>query len=366
MKKFDIVVVGSGVAGASTAYFLKKKYGVNNLIVLEKEKTPFSHASGLNAGIVRLLVETKPIAELAKKSLQFFENPPTEFTQPFFSQNGGILTQKDTNDERLDLYLRIARQLGIIYDEVKRKEVLDKIPFLEDAPFIRAVFGKKDGVLDGHTLLSQFLNGIEVLTSCEASKFVIEGNKIKSIHLPDGEICFDLLVMATGAYSEEVARILGLKHIYLDTRRRHLLVSTKIEGIDKNMPYYWAFNPQFYFRYESGGLLFSPCDEIAVNPNSLQPTAESLTWLYERLKIGAPRLTEIKIKKYWAEIRTFSYDNNFIIGFDPILHNLFWVTALQGHGMTCSAGIGETASDLICQQKPEVDFKPHLPSRFIA
>lgn len=363
--RYDIVIVGSGVAGASTAYFLKNKYSVDNLVVVEKEETPYSHASGLNAGIVRQLVETMPIVELAKKSVDFFKNPPQDFCKEnFYFKNGGILTEKDETDNRISTFMKFTSKLGIPYEEIERREVLNKIPFLDEAPFVRAVYGRDDGVLDINNLLSSYLKGVEIRTSSEVKNFKVEEGKIKKL-IFDGkeETECDVVVMATGAYSEGIARKLGLNHIYLDPRRRHLLISTEIEGLKNDFPYYWSMNPQFYFRYESGGLLFSPCDEIVMPPEELKASGESLSWLYERLKIGAPKLTSIQIKRFWAELRTFSFDNNFLIGFDPLIKNLFWVTALQGHGMTCSSAVGETSADLICGYKPDIDSTPHLPAR---
>ncbi|MCX7829498.1 MAG: FAD-binding oxidoreductase, partial [Acidobacteria bacterium] len=102
----------------------------------------------------------------------------------------------------------------------------------------------------------------------------------------------------------------------------------------------------------------------AVNPEKLEQTGKCEIWLKERLRIAAPKIAEIKYRKFWAELRTFTFDNNFLIGFDPLITNLFWATALQGYGITCSAGVGETVSDLICGKKTEIDLTPHSPARF--
>ena len=80
--------------------------------------------------------------------------------------------------------------------------------------------------------------------------------------------------------------------------------------------------------------------------------------------MGAPKLVDIPVKRYWAELRTFAFDNNFLIGFDNKMKNLFWVTALQGHGMTCSSAVGEMAAALISGGIPPMDHRPHSPARF--
>lgn len=365
MRKYDIAIVGSGAAGAATAYFLQSKQKVNSLCVIEKEKTPHSGASGKSAGIISQLVETEATAQLAKKSVEFFNNPPKDFcSENFFRRVGGILTTKLHNDNRLLSLSSLVKKSGIIYEEIDRNEVLKAIPLLEGAPFTKAVFCKDDGIVDSNLLLSSFLKKIEVLTSKNVEKINTGTKKIKSIEAENEEIEAEIFVFAAGASSEKIAKMAGLSHIVLEARRRHLLISEEIENLKENMPYYWSLDPQLYFRSESKGLLLSPCDITAVEPEKLQPTAKCQNWLKERLQIAAPKMANLRYQNFWAELRTFTFDNNFLIGFDPYLKNLFWVSALQGYGITCSAGVGESASDMICGKKPDIDLSPHSPSRF--
>jgi len=365
MRKFDIAIIGSGAAGAATAYFLRNRQKVDSIVVLEKEETLHSGASGKSAGIISQLVETEAIAQIAKKSVEFFKNPPKDFCDEcFFRKVGGILSTKLPNDNRLFNLSSIVKKSGIVYEEIDRGEVLNAIPLLEGAPFTRALYCKEDGVVDANLLLSSFLKDIEVLTSKEVEKIDLNAKKIKSITANNEEIEAEIFVFAAGAYSEKIAKMAGLSHIVLEARRRHLLVSEDIENINENMPYYWSLDPQIYFRCESKGLLMSPCDITATSPEKLQTTPKCQNWLKERLKLAAPKIADIKYKNFWAELRTFTFDSNFLIGFDPYVSNLFWVTALQGYGITCSAGVGESASALIAGDKPDIDLAPHSPSRF--
>jgi len=365
MNKHDVVIIGAGVAGAATAYFLKEKYGARNVILLEKEASPASGASGQNAGILRQVVETIPIAGLARKTMEFLSSPPEGFCDtPVLNKLGGFLTTRDRTDRRLMELQQISVSAGVKVYPVDRMEVLKTIPILDEAKFVSALFSPNDGVIDIHGLVQSFLRGVEVKTSSPVTAFKSSGGRVSSVTAGGEEYAADVFVIAAGAFSERLGRLAGSNAPPMEPRRRHLVYSSPVEGVSPDWPYYWSMDPQLYFRYESSGLLFSPCDETSMRPEELAPTAEALSWLFERLRIGAPKLVDIPVKRFWAELRTFTFDNNFLIGFDNSVKNIFWVTALQGHGMTCSSAIGEMAAALITGAICPLDHRPHSPSRF--
>ncbi|HNQ78914.1 MAG TPA: FAD-binding oxidoreductase [Acidobacteriota bacterium] len=365
MKKYDVVVIGAGIAGAATAYFLKKNYGAHDILVLEKGPAPASGASGQNAGILRQVVETIPIAGLARRTMEFLSSPPDRFCEtPVLDQKGGFLTVRDGRDRRLDDFLRISMSAGVRVYPVDRMEVLKSIPILDEARFVSALYSPTDGVIDINGLVRSFLRGIEVRISSEVTGFRCSDGKIEAVCAGGEEFAAGLFVIAAGAFSEGLGRLAGSDPPALEPRRRHLVFSSPVEGASPDWPYYWSMDPQLYFRYESSGLLLSPCDETCMKPESLAPSSEALSWLFDRIRMGAPKLVDIPVKRYWAELRTFAFDNNFLIGFDNKMKNLFWVTALQGHGMTCSSAVGEMAAALISGGIPPMDHRPHSPARF--
>ena len=67
MVKTDVLIIGGGVAGLSTAYFLGKS-GQKKVIVLEQEKKLGGHASGRNAGMLRQALPDPILAAIARDS----------------------------------------------------------------------------------------------------------------------------------------------------------------------------------------------------------------------------------------------------------------------------------------------------------
>ena len=91
---------------------------------------------------------------------------------------------------------------------------------------------------------------------------------------------------------------------------------------------------------------------------------EASAWLSRRLSAAFPRLANLPIARTWAELRTFSEDEIFVVGRDTQLSNFLWVAGLGGHGMTTSAAVGELAAALLLGQAPPVEPEPYDPARF--
>jgi glycine/D-amino acid oxidase-like deaminating enzyme len=79
------------------------------------------------------------------------------------------------------------------------------------------------------------------------------------------------------------------------------------------------------------------CDTVRVSPEQGETTdpaqveriaAKAAQWL--------PLLSEARVARAWAGMRTFAPDDRFVIGADPRLRGLYWAAGLGGHGITCA------------------------------
>ena len=68
----------------------------------------------------------------------------------------------------------------------------------------------------------------------------------------------------------------------------------------------------------------------------------------------------------WSGMRTFTSDDDFLIGPDPDVEGLYWAAALGGHGVTCSKGVGRLAAAHLLGDEPTDDTASALdPRRFL-
>ena len=82
-----VVIVGAGIAGAATAYFLAQRG--QRVIVLDRERTPGVHSTGRNAAILRTAIPEPELHALAADSRRFYAAPPPGFSEvPLFESVG--------------------------------------------------------------------------------------------------------------------------------------------------------------------------------------------------------------------------------------------------------------------------------------
>jgi glycine/D-amino acid oxidase-like deaminating enzyme len=218
--------------------------------------------------------------------------------------------------------------------------------------------------VDIHALLSAYLSPVETLTDVTVTGFRVDRGRVVSVITNRGEFEADWVVNAAGAWAAQVASLAGAQQINLAPRRRHLLHTGPLDWVEPQGPYVWSLYPAVYFRPESRGLLLCPCDEMPWEPCAPPSDDDAPAWLLKRLSATFPHLANLPIARTWAELRTFSEDEIFVIGRDGQLSNFLWVAGLGGHGMTTSAAVGEMAAALLLGQTTPLDPAPYDPRRF--
>jgi len=359
---WDALVIGAGFAGASAAWWLRRR-GLSRILVLEREAAPGMRASGQNAGIARLPVSDPATARLTGRGGAMLREPPPGFAEgPLLDPTGGILLAGTAGG--LESLRDASEAAGIPLTPLDRSEVLSRLPFLEDSPFRTALLCPQDGLVDIHAYLGAFLRGIRVEARTRVEAFEVRGGRIRRVETDRGTFEAERVILAAGAHSLELGRLAGGVAFPFVPKRRHLVYTGPLGWVPRGIPYVWYQSPEAYFKPEGRGLLLSPCDESDAPPMPPPVHPDAAVWLFDRIRKVFPGLLGVPVARIWAELRCFVPDRRFVIGRDPKVENLTWVTALGGHGMTASAAVGELASALAVGEPPPVDPEPYAPGRF--
>lgn len=336
-EKVDILVVGGGIAGLSTAMHLARRGG-RSILLLDREDHPGFHASGHNAAIARQLTgRAEHTALTVEGRLALAEAKLLDFT-------GGLLLALD--GAALDPLEAEAESLGLPVE----RGAGAVLPGLRAAAHLRI---PSDGVIDVHGMLGHCARearaaGAVLRYGCgvEAVEASEDGFTVAT---PAGTFQAGVLVNAAGAWASELGRRAGGLDLALKPLRRHLAWSEGPWPADA--PWAWWVDRPFYLRPESGGLLLCPCDEteVAPPPPGHQPDTdpaamEQLAALVQEL---APDLADHGLVRAWSGLRTFAPDRRFVVGWDPVNPRLFWVAGLGGHGMTSGLAVGRLAASLL-------------------
>lgn len=362
------VIVGAGIAGAATAYFLARRG--RKVVLLEREELPGTHSSGRNAAILRTFVGEPAHYRLACESLSFYGNLPADFSlHPVLNPVGLILGAAADGIESLV----VSAGEGLDDPdtvEIDPKRLPEKIPILE-GEVLRAIHRPTEGVLDIHGIMDGFLRGArnagtEILLGEGEARLEVSGGRIAGVRTRGTRIAAEKVVIAGGGWAESFAAAAGLG-LPLVPFRRHLLATAPLRDMDASWPVVWIAGDEFYFRPESGGLLICACDTVPISPELGETVDPDIFALLDaKVARWIPAVSDLPALRLWAGMRTFAPDNKFVIGPDPRLEGLFWVAGLGGHGMTCAPAVGSLAADWIADgRSSHPSAAPLAPARLL-
>lgn len=341
----DVLIIGAGFAGTATAYHLGQLFD-GSLRIIEREEVPGFHASGRNASLLLQSVAHPEVRAIAARSQRAYSVHAEEIGyRPVGSLQLGSLDQ-----------LEPLRQPDLIESEFwTPEEVRRLIPVLEGHSFEAALLTPSDGVIDISQLLHFYLKGarkkgcqldlIRKVTAIEKTgkHFRVETTK--------GTLEAGVVVNAAGAWASEIAGLAGALPLPTASYKRHLFILEKVPNIDPAWPFVWSIAENFYFRPESGGLLFSVCDEELTRDNFIPNVTPGITEkLADLIAEELPTLEDALHRQVWACFRTKTPSGGFHLGWSSEVEGFYWVAGLGGHGMGASWEVGRIAAQTIADE----------------
>jgi len=352
---WDLIIVGAGLAGCSTAWHLAPH---RRVLLLEQREQAGLEASAQNAGMVRTLA-TDPVEQaLAIRSYRSIKNPPGDDWRqaPPFTQVGAILAGAEPMPNLQKAAAKIA-EAGLRIEKRRATELIEFAPAMAGSPVSDVWWMPEAGLADAHSLLQGFLRGArrqgaELRTGVKIQGLQIDKGRAVGVQTEQGIIYGGAVLLAAGAWSRSLAAGVGLERP-LQPLARHLLHTHPVPNINSaGHPYCWIDDVGIYIRPEAGGWLISPCDEQAVEPPLGGHSAGGVTDFGKAMTgdlLGRyfPQLAKARFAGGWTGLRTFAPDRRPFLGPDPELTNLWWAAGLGGFGVTCSFAIGEVVSALM-------------------
>jgi len=365
----DVVLIGAGFAGASTACHLVAR-GVRRVLLLEREAIAGVHASGRNAALAFQALSDTAEARLAVEGARFIAAPPEGFTDvSLLRRCGSLLLAGASGMAALQEAQEAGRRVGIDGEILDVEDACRRVPVLRDAPFAVAFWNPQDGVVDIHELLQAYLRaarreGARIEYGRAIVGVEVEGGRVAAVHTDRGSIETRCVVNAAGAWAGEIGTLAGVGTRTLAPRRRHLFQTSVDVAVSRDWPFVWHNDLDVYFRPEGDGLLMSPCDAAPHPPRAPIVDAAVEQLLAEKIAGAFPGLVNARVVSAWACLRTFARDERFVIGRDPELDGFVWVAALGGHGMTTSAAVGRLGAAAVLGDRSE-ELQHFSPARFL-
>lgn len=411
-----IGIIGGGIIGLSSAYYLNK--AGHQVTVIDKGALKEGCSFG-NAGMI-VPSHFVPLAApgMISKGIRWMFNSTSPFyVRPRLSPallKWGYLFYKNANQSQVDkaipalkelsfyskaLYQQLASELPFDFGyhekglmmlyksaEIEKEEretaelanqlgveacILTPAQVQDLEPEVKVdvrggVYFPGDAHLTPQQLVSRLIthlkeSGVEFKTDCEIFDFQVHNNAIRSLTSNLGDFSFDEIVLATGSWSGRMAKQLGLT-LPMQAGKGY---SFTLDNVQKNIHIPSIFlEARVAITPMGNSLRFGGTMEISgvnsrISMNRVKGIVNSIPNYYPEMKVDMPAK-----EKVWHGLRPCSPDGLPYIGRSIKIKNLVIATGHAMLGLSLGPGTGKIVADLMEEKKPDVVITPFEPNRF--
>ena len=358
INRYDVAIIGGGVVGSSTAYFLKMLAPSMALAVVEPDPT-YEVASTLRAsGGCRVQFSCPENIEMSLFGIDFIRQAPLRMATAAHAANvdwveGGYLFIVPPDQvEALEANARVQQAHGCVVDLLEPRALADRFPSMRVTDLGAGALTPHDGWCDPHGLLWTLRRkAIELGAVYLADRVVAastDARAVRELELEGGTcIAVHAVVNAAGAWAGEVAKLMGL-HLPVVPLRRFEHYFTAGSPMER-LPYVKE-TARLAFRSDGRGFSGGLVDGGAARGFNFEVDHD----YFERAVWPAvahrfPPLEAARCHRTWSGLyEQCELDGNPIVGaWNSRLPNLYTVAGFSGHGMMHAPAAGRAIAELI-------------------
>ena len=354
---FDVVVLGAGMAGASVAAELAPQ---RRVLLLELEDQPGRHTTGRSAAMFFESYGNATVRGLTRASRAFLEQPPQGFADvPLMSPRAALFVAGPEAAPRLQDLLG-SFQEGTGLKPLPRDEALRRVPILRPEAVAAAALDDSGRDMEVAAILQGYLRLLR-----RAGAQVVLGAGEVTLHRQAGQWTVDsragrfqapVLVNATGAWADVVARQAGARPVGLQPMRRTALTIPAPEGHDtRAWPMVIDVDETVYFKPDAGQFLLSPANEDPMDPCDVAPEELDVAIAVDRFQALTTHPVR-RIAHRWAGLRSFVADRSPVAGWDAQAEGFFWLAGQGGYGIQMAPALARAAAALVLGQALPADI----------
>jgi len=363
-ERFDIAVIGAGMAGASLSAECAAHARV---LLIEAEDTPGYHTTGRSAAFWEEAYGGPGVYPLTAASGPFLREGG------FLSPRGSMTIGRAGDRARIEAIVTRFAALGVDIRLIGREAMAARVPGLR-ADWCWATWSPNCtdidvGALHAHYLALTRRAGTVVRVRARVEALEREGNAWR-IAWPGGEAKAPLVVNAAGAWADGVAQLAGAAPLGICPLRRTIAQVRVAPAPPADLPLTFGVDGDFYFKPQGGRLWLSPHDEVPDVARDVAPEELDVALAIDR--IGQVLDWQVAaVERRWAGLRSFAPDRLPVFGFDRLREGLFWFAGQGGFGIQTAPAAARLGAQLLLglprdAMTAPIDAAAYAPGRFAA
>ena len=333
-SKYDVVIIGGGGHGLSTAYYLAKNHGIRNVAVLEKGHLGSGNI-GRNTTIVRANYLLPGNSEFYSHSLKLWEGLEADLNYNVMMSQRGLIMLCHSDGQR-DAFVRRANAMRSRGDDAHMLSVEDLRKLLPYLNFDNARFPIYGGLLQKRAGTARHgavawgyaraadQRGVDLIQNCEVTGFNINNGRVTGVETSRGKIEANKVAIVVAGRSSQVAQMAGIR-LPIES---HILQAFVTEGLKPVINNVISFGMGHFYISQSdkGGLVFGG-DLDGYASYAQRGNLPLMEHVFEAGMALMPMIGKAKVLRSWGGIMDMSPDGSPIIdktSVDGLFINCGW------------------------------------------
>jgi sarcosine oxidase subunit beta len=356
---YDVVIIGGGVHGLATAYYLARNHGITNVAVLEKSYIG-SGGSGRNTAIVRSNYLTPEGSRFYDRSVKLYEGLAEDLNfNVMFEQRGHLtLAHNDASLRTMRWRAEVNKIEGINSSVISPEAIKEMAPYLDTSdhpryPILGALWHPPGGIIRHDAVVWGYARaanamGAHIHQETEVTGIDVEDGRVTGVETGRGRIATGTVVNCTAGWSSLVAAMAGVE-LPIVTRPLQAAVTEPVTQFLH--PVIVSGSLHTYVSQTSRGELVFGASVDPFASYSTRGSLEFATGLAAHVLELMPALANMRLLRQWAGLCDMTPDFGPIIGPTPVdgfLVDVGWGT----YGFKAGPVAGESVADMIAHGRP--------------
>lgn len=369
---YDVVIIGAGVHGLATAYYLGRRYGVRKIALLDKGYLGYG-ASGRNTAILRSNYRTPEGVRFYNASLKLYEELSAELSWNLLFSRCGHLTLGHTDTAVAGLRVRAETNqlLGVDSRIIYPAEIQKLVPHIDCSdrpryPIMAALYHPPGGIIRHDAVVWGLARacdrmGIEVHPLTEATGIRVARRRAKAVMTNRGEVAAGTVVNATAGWASTICKMAGVSMPIVTHPLQACVTEPLKPFLDAVIV---SASLHVYVNQTGRGELVIGSEIDPYQSYSMKGTLPTLEQMASSSLELFPQLHNIRVLRQWAGICDMTPDFAPIIGRCEELDNFHVDIGWGTYGFKAAPAAGRYLAEWIATGKVPDIIAAFSPERF--